>query len=556
MPKRDRNQRRWIHGDSIRLTLKKDSECFEDFGSTQCGEIRGVTDTLFGTRQCMKQRPTGRMRKLILRVFNINKAIGYASSGVEYAQKYRHQMLKNIPDVDDFYVFTDYISTNLCVFSDLMDFPRESVIWIYNYLADRPTKPCTITIEDFISTLKQKFRREEAAEKYTDVLLLDAPVRYRIWTIEKRYIDRVDTIVYNQLEQVDHYDDSLNNVEYYQGNQLIRRVFLDSSGEPAFQQFYQNREITQTIIQDEIILGRSRFFQYFFKRLFSKPDDVVIVDRALDVIDSIYPVIVNHRLFSVVHAEHYDLNLANDRVLLWNNHYEFVFSQAKSFSGIIVSTERQKQKLQSQLPDYNHIMTIPVGVVEEISQVADYEAFSLMTASRLASEKHIDLLIKAVILARRNVPNLHLDIYGEGNRSELEKLIKDSQAGEFVSLKGHKNLQDIYPKYGIYVTASTSEGFGLSLMEAIANGLPVVGFKVEYGNTEMVEDGVNGYLYTFEKNAKDSENLAAGITEILSSGRLEEMRAASRAKAQKYLCKNVQKKWEEILTGGDDARNI
>ena len=44
------------------------------------------------------------------------------------------------------------------------------------------------------------------------------------------------------------------------------------------------------------------------------------------------------------------------------------------------------------------------------------------------------------------------------------------------------------------MTASTSEGFGLTLMEAIGSGLPLIGFDVPYGNQTFIEDGKNGYL--------------------------------------------------------------
>lgn len=496
---------------------------------------------------------------MIMRVFNVNKAIGYASSGVEYAQKYRRQILKNIPWVEDFYIFTDYISTNLCVFSDLMDFPGERVIWIYNELAGRKTKPCSVTVEAFVSGIPQVYVREDANDKYTDLVLTEAPVRYRIWKIKNRFVDRVDTIVSNKLERVDHYDECLNNVEYYQENELIRRVFYTREGKPAFQQFYQDREITQTVIGGKVINGRSEFFQYFFERLLSAPTDVMIVDRALDVIDGIYPIIGKHRLFAVVHAEHYDLKQAEDDVLLWNNHYEHVFANAHLFEGIVVSTNRQKEVLEGQLAKQPHaaeIVCIPVGVVHTIIQNTGYEKYSIMTASRLAAEKHIDMLINAVIEAKKALPGIRFDIYGEGKRDDLEKLIQEKNAGEYITLKGHYKLDGLYAKYGLYVTASTSEGFGLSLMEALAEGLPIVGFEVEYGNKEMVENGVNGLLFPYENSREDITNLAGGIVAVLSGGNLDRMKASSREKAQMYLAENVQKRWEALLRGAENAGNI
>ena len=47
---------------------------------------------------------------------------------------------------------------------------------------------------------------------------------------------------------------------------------------------------------------------------------------------------------------------------------------------------------------------------------------------------------------------------------------------------GQQKLDDVYKHYDAYVAASQSEGFGLTLMEAIGSGLPIVGFDVRYGN--------------------------------------------------------------------------
>ncbi len=53
----------------------------------------------------------------------------------------------------------------------------------------------------------------------------------------------------------------------------------------------------------------------------------------------------------------------------------------------------------------------------------------MITASRLASEKHVDWICKAVIQARSEVPELSLDIYGVGGeREKLETIIRENNA--------------------------------------------------------------------------------------------------------------------------------
>ena len=63
--------------------------------------------------------------------------------------------------------------------------------------------------------------------------------------------------------------------------------------------------------------------------------------------------------------------------------------------------------------------------------------YSLITASRLASEKHIDWLIEAVVMAKQHLPELTFDIYGEGGQRQLlEELIAKHQASDYIKLKG------------------------------------------------------------------------------------------------------------------------
>ena len=511
-----------------------------------------------------------------MRVFNINKAIGLASSGVEYAQVYRRALFAGIPWVDDYYVFTDYLSTNISVFSDRLGFEHDEVLWIYNLVAGRPTRPCAMSVDAFVATIAQPHEAPQPFGDHVDVPLTDSPVRHRIRTVGDALVDRVETIVRDQVVRVDHYDETLNNVEHFHENKLVRRTFYTDDGRVAAEQLYRDREIARTLITpasplydrvvrrgrelpdsfrgDVVLEGRSRFFQFVFAHLFSRDDDVVIVDRAVDVIDGIYPVIGNRRLYSVVHAEHYDLKQSDDGVLLWNNHYENVFTRPELVDGFIVSTHRQKEVLEAQLAQRFSagefaVARIPVGFVAEPVSPPEYERFALVTASRLADEKHIDLLIRAVAVARASLPQLRLDIYGEGRRDHLLAAIDETRTADCVTLKGHQELDGVLGRYGLYVSASTSEGFGLSLLEAIDEGLPIVAFDVDYGNREMVESGVNGRLVPCTMTDSDVDAIAAAIVEVLGSESLDDLRAASLRKAAAYTAPHVRELWERLLRG-------
>ena len=74
--------------------------------------------------------------------------------------------------------------------------------------------------------------------------------------------------------------------------------------------------------------------------------------------------------------------------------------------------------------------------------------FSLITASRLAPEKHLDWLVRAVIEARQTLPELTLDIYGQGaDYAKLQKIIADAHAADYIPLKRQQDPTTVYPQY-------------------------------------------------------------------------------------------------------------
>ena len=148
----------------------------------------------------------------------INKGIGYASSGVEYAQKYRKELLENL-EFNDHYIFLNYLSKNIAVYTDLLGYQRHQVLWIYNVLSHRPTQATTYTVDLFL----ERFA-EEAYEILNQTptsleIKVTGTQRYKLWLLKDDLIDRVDYIVNGHLVNVSHYDQSLNNIEHFSDGQ-------------------------------------------------------------------------------------------------------------------------------------------------------------------------------------------------------------------------------------------------------------------------------------------------------------------------------------------------
>jgi glycosyltransferase involved in cell wall biosynthesis len=119
----------------------------------------------------------------------------------------------------------------------------------------------------------------------------------------------------------------------------------------------------------------------------------------------------------------------------------------------------------------------------------------IVTVARLSPEKDLGTLLQAMAVVTRVDPNTRLEIAGDGPcRESLSALMRDLNLGEHVQFLGETpDVPRLLARAGMFVLPSQSEGLSLTLLEAMASGLPVVATNVG-GNAEIVEDGVSGLL--------------------------------------------------------------
>jgi len=128
--------------------------------------------------------------------------------------------------------------------------------------------------------------------------------------------------------------------------------------------------------------------------------------------------------------------------------------------------------------------------------------------ARLAPEKDHQTLLQAIkIMATADVM-FHLDIIGDGVlRSKLEKTVAEFGISSHVSFLGMKHdVHYLLKNLDVFVLSSTTEGISLTLLEAMATGLPVVATNVG-GNPEVVIDGVTGYIVPAQAPLEMAEKL-------------------------------------------------
>lgn len=191
-------------------------------------------------------------------------------------------------------------------------------------------------------------------------------------------------------------------------------------------------------------------------------------------------------------------------------------------------------------------------VKDEIEKIAlkkrlGFSAKTILYTGRLAEEKHIDDIIRAVAIAQKEIPDISFAMTGHGKaEQELKDLVLELNMTDRVKFLGFVD-KEIYPLIyqasDLFAIMSTAESQSISLILGMATGLPVIG-----ANSRALPEFINkdnGVVV----EVGDYKTLAKEIVKILSDSELaKRLGAGGVTTANKFSVENIALEWEKIYS--------
>jgi len=223
------------------------------------------------------------------------------------------------------------------------------------------------------------------------------------------------------------------------------------------------------------------------------------------------------------------------------------------FSQVDITTA-PTEELRKELESYgiSNVIHVPNGVLFKKFGKPDTKKFMekynippnkpiVLYVGRISFEKKVDCLLRAF----KKIPDAILVIVGTGPSFEKYRELADELKLKNVIFTGFvkdEMLPSAYASSDVFVSASDSETFGLTFVEAMNFGIPVIGVN-RLGAKEVIQDGKNGFLVPPD----DEGALAAGILKLLKNQKLrKKLGAQGKKDAKKYDMNEVSKEFVAI----------
>ncbi len=216
---------------------------------------------------------------------------------------------------------------------------------------------------------------------------------------------------------------------------------------------------------------------------------------------------------------------------------------------VMVQIERYCEDYPDYLRHKMRVIPNPVFPAKGSADPAgrDDEEKILLSVGRVSLQKNFMTLVRAFAHLHNDFPDWKLVIVGGGeDRPKIEDEIEKLALKDKITITGErKGVDNYYQKAHLFCLPSLWEGFPNALAEAMAFGLPSVGFHECPGVSDLIAHKTTGLL---APGADDDKNLADALRELMESPDLRvQMGAAAKESMKAYDPDSIFESWEHLF---------
>lgn len=231
----------------------------------------------------------------------------------------------------------------------------------------------------------------------------------------------------------------------------------------------------------------------------------------------------------------------------WNSRFFPYFRRfaAQKSSAMVVLTQRDKHNYECNIRK-----CVPVTAIANPSKKGAYsydsQSKTILSAGLLGKIKRFDLIVPIGKVVFEKHPDWKWELCGDGpERESLKNAVREADLQDHIIFSGSVTDMDThYSGAAMYVLTSEMEGLPMVLLEAKSHGLPIVSFDIETGPSDIVRDGVNGYL----AESGNTEKMAEKICNLIENAELRKQFSENAAlDMDKFDEEMIVKQWETLF---------
>jgi len=170
------------------------------------------------------------------------------------------------------------------------------------------------------------------------------------------------------------------------------------------------------------------------------------------------------------------------------------------------------------------------------------QKLNILFLARIVPKKGLQFLIRAFEKIIKNNKNITLSVVGDGwDKKNIMNYVKRKKLGRYVKFYGYVDKEkkpEYFQKADIFCAPYINEGFGITLLEAMASGVPIVGFRNDAFD-EVLKDYPNRELIVTKKNV---DSIYVALTKLINDEKM-------RSNIRQWELREVKKySWKKIAS--------